>query len=214
MGEEFIKDVNQRIFLDRSALARMSADEMTAAVSMFYGVEYPPVVVDNLRTFFSLGNLEKELIEPGKWVPYLLAARGIEISAEEIETLMKATAIRNRLLETARASGPDYPFAAVPEGWTVEGKLNIGKTTISRRGTERSYSIGHKALKKVWDTVSPVWAGHKNRVDGYVSIRTGGWNREVELSREGNVVLGCQTIQRYELEQVALHMGWDMPKES
>lgn len=218
--ETFIKTVTSprvQVFLDHSVLKRMGADEMTAAMLQFYHAEYPPVVVDNLRTFFSLSNLEKELIEPGTWVPFLLAERGIQVTPEEIETLMRATAIRKRLLEAAReAGGVDYPFARVPDGWVFDDVIEVKTNTVRRKTGDTGYSIGHKSLLKVWKAVSPVWAGFRKRdeVDlGYVDA-SGYRGRSVSFDRDGNVKIGCQTIQRFELEQVAVHMGWDMPKES
>lgn len=210
---KFVRWHRMQVFIDQGALSRMNPTEMTDALATVYGVEYPPVAVANLRQFFSLANLEKELIEPGEHVPYLLADRGVEVTADDLAILRQATEVRKRLLAEASAKKTEYPFAQTPEGWSLERDITIKQTVV----TKGNYSIGKKTLKKIWDAVAPIWAGIRDEglARGTLMYVDASGYRGREVVVKGDVIrIGCQEIQRYELEQVAQALEWDFPKEA
>lgn len=101
---------------------------------------------------------------------------------------------------------PKYTFADIPPSFKLTN-YSFTKTKVSRAG----YYIGTKSLEKIWLAASKVWAGRANKlliseVQAYSSYRY------VEFTNEKNTIrIGCQNIQRHELEQVALHLGWEFP---
>lgn len=203
-----VKVVGGFAFVDRVQFVQMDSAKMTESL-MNMGV-LMPVVVDSLTQFFSRKNLERALAEPNEYLEAMLLARGVKLTDEDLTFLKAAAACRKRIMEqVVAAQVQEYPFAEVPDGWVLADEIRISKTVAARGG----YQIGLKTLKRIWDAVSPVWAGYREKPRGSVmNITTGGYNRNVEFERDDVLVIGCQTIARYELEQVALNQGWPLPQ--
>jgi hypothetical protein len=186
----------------------MNSKEMTEALAQ---LNDDAVVVDNLTQFFGRQNLERAMVEVSEFLPELLLDRGVTVTAEEIDLLKQANDLRTRLFGAMVTPVSAYPFADVPEGWVFDDQILI-KTQMIKRNQDGGYSVGHKALRRIWDAVSPVWAGLKNIKGTLLTVRIGSYTREVDLLSNGEIKIGCQNIKRFELEQVALRMGWPMPQ--
>ena len=212
--DKYVKVVNSTAFVDHAQLKRMGADEVTAVLGHANAEASRVVVVDSLRGFFSLKNLEETMLEAGTHLRDLLANRGVELAEDDLLVLQRAFALRERLMGAAEAnSGIDYKFQAVPEGWVLEDSIAIGKTSMYRKA-DSDYSIGVKTLNRIWDRVAPIWAesdGESYPRGNLISVTASGYNRAARLNRNGDVEIGCQTIKRFELEQIAAHLGWEFP---
>jgi hypothetical protein len=168
--------------------------------------------VDSFRTFFSSKSLINAL-ETGNDQWSLIAEKlGITLTADDLDIVNRANAIRKSIIKKAGSVIPDYPFVAVPAGWSVETHLDIGKQRLGRLKNSPHGDLTHHHMTltqahRLWRVASKYWTGKRDStyVSDVASARGG------RLSKD-SVEIGCQTIRRYELEQLALHQGWDFPE--
>ena len=211
----FAIELASGIVIDRAKMNAQPSDKMAPLLAAIYMKENARVViVDNTRKFFGLESLLGALDNDDVNLDLILEQNKIELTADELATVKSATSIKSRIktaVEAALAALiPPYPFQAVPEGWSVENNL-----TITPRGVERQngsgYRIGMRILQQVWNRISPAWCGNTRirDVDRMYLQNGGGHYTNWEMDR---IAIGCQSIQRYELEQLALHQGWEFPK--
>jgi hypothetical protein len=101
-----------------------------------------------------------------------------------------------------------YEFAAVPDDWVIDERLAITTSRVYRtRNT--SYTIGIKTLNRIWKSASVYWAGISTDSE-IINIKSSGYSRDGTI-RENGIKIGCQDIQRYELEQLAVKLNWEFP---
>lgn len=208
-----VVELSKNFVVQRSVLASGKALVITDLVNNIATSGKKMLVVENLDEFFGVSNLINAVNKGDTEMLTIVAEKqGIEISAYDLDLINAFGALKKKFLDLANEKLPPYAFAAIPEGWTVTENLNIDKRSVSRRKGETGYSIGVKTLERVWKVASLVWNGDTDpglrRVN---SISAGGYNRDA-LIKPATVEIGCQTIMRFELEQVALHMGWTFPE--
>lgn len=213
---ELITEVGDASVVNRQMLNRLPTEELAATLSSLYSKQdHTVLIVDDPRTFFSTKNLMRELDTNGPGLHTILKHRGVTLTDAQIETIelfahVKA-AIEDQLMAMAPPA-PPYPFADLPDGWTIDEHIKITTNTIRRiKGRGTDYSIGIKTCKALWEWIAPYWAGNVanlGRREHYV--RAAGYSNYAEPYKN-HVEIGCQTVNRYELEQVAVKMGWDFP---
>lgn len=212
---KFVTDLESGIVVDRYGLNDLKTDEMATALSDIYGRGKEVLVVDNVKQFFGDVNLFRSLEGNAPGLTLILEKRGIELDDEQKATLSAFIDLKAYITAQIVATTPPpppYPFTEVPEGWTIETNINIGKTVVRRRKGDTGYSIGRKTLETIWDAASKKWArGLTGRYERAGSVRADGCTRNLEVYSD-RVDVGCQTINRYELEQVAVHMDWAIPE--
>lgn len=204
--------------VDRAKLNKLKADEMNTVLAAAYTGGATVHIIDNVKTFFDDTALFQALETNSDLLPLILEQRGVTVSEEDMFIVGKYVALVNRLgadLLALIPPPPPYTFADVPEGWTVEANLNLGKVSLRRKksnsqGDGTGYTVGYKGLQTIWNHASKYWAGQ-------ITNRTTPAIRASDYSRTGyvydnKVEIGCQTVRRYELEQIALHLGWDFPE--
>lgn len=199
--------------IDRNKLNKLKADEMNTVLAAAYTGGATVHIIDNVNTFFDDTALFQALETNSPLLSLILEKRGVQVSEEDMFIVGKYVALVNRLgadLLALIPPPPPYTFADVPEGWTVATQIVFGKTMIKRKTGNRDYGIGFKALEAIWNRASKRWAG-QIELSRYVSVRAGGYSKEANIN-DDNIRVGCQTIQRYEIEQVALHLGWAFPE--
>ena len=144
----------------------------------------------------------RERLLEGKDVSVELEFNDINISEEDRELVRRIQPI----LAEIQNITPDYP-------WLPEKKfpnINVSKTMVTRG----HHKLSTARLKKYWTALSLYWYnGSKGPTPllGTVRIKDG-WHtitRNVEVNQAGNIVIGCQTISRAELEYVAREKGWE-----
>lgn len=197
--------------IQRSDMVKMAANELTDLMNKLTAVGKQVVIVESITEFFSARNL-LSCINSADLVSVRMIAenRGIVITKEEEEQVINFNAFKVQLQERIDASKPVYAFARVPENWSVATHLKINTKAVYRV-KDSSYQIGLKTVEGVWNKASKYWSDPTSNVNYIDSIQASGYNRSGTINKE-NVTIGCQTIQRYELEQLALHQGWTFPK--
>ena len=213
---KLITEVGAASVVNRQLLNKLPTEELAATLAALYGKEdHTVLIVDHPDQFFSTKNLMRELDTNGPGLHIILEQRGVVLTDEQRETIelfahVKAS-IEDQLIALTPPP-PPYPFADLPDGWNVDEYIKITTNTIRRlKGRGTDYSIGMKACKNLWDWVAPYWAGNVaslGRREHYV--RASGYSNYAEAYKN-HIEIGCQTINRYELEQVALKQGWDFP---
>ena len=198
--------------VDREAFNALTNDRLAETTAELYGNKDapPPQFMSNLNTFFSRQNLSKELLSQGPHLPILLEKWEIDVSDEEVKLIQDFNKLRNELSARIDAKKPDYPFATCPDVYDLLSTISIKPTCVRRLGRhDTGYSIGTKTLKRIFDHAAKAWAEGRTP-DRIGSINASGYTRSVTFSKT-TVEIGCQTIQRYEIEQIALHQGWEFP---
>lgn len=83
------------------------------------------------------------------------------------------------------------------------GRISFTDTSVARGG----YQISKKQLKRVWDIANPYWQGLEPSVRGDMTVRAHSSTYYVRV-RNKEVDIGCQTIDRFELEWIADQLDW------
>lgn len=208
---ENVIELSQNFVVQRSVLATAKPNFLTELMNGIATSGKKMLVVENLNEFFGVPNLIAAVNKGDTDTLVVVAEKqGIDISGGDLNLIYAFNQLKVRLVEKATAKLPKYSFAVVPEDWSVESHLHINKTAVGRKGSN-SYSIGILTLKKVWTNAAKVWAGVEGAKNTMSSISASGYNREVTF-KTNRVDIGCQIIERFELEQLALHMGWAFPE--
>ena len=163
------------------------------------------LVVDSYTRFFSVKNLFASM-DSGDFesLGIIVEKNDIDMSSHDWSLIRAYNDLRDKL---NLALKPKYEFKEVPSNWSIETSFKINKTTMTRAG----HTIGIKTAKKVWDQVSKHWFDNKEKTQIVIrDLSIANYYRDVTAT-PSEVKIGCQTIDRYEIEQLAIHMNWDFP---
>jgi hypothetical protein len=209
---KFVTDLNSALVVERAGLSQLDSTNMTSTLDHIYGQGKPVIIVDSAAKFFSNANLLATMNDPELHDHFslILEKRGIDLEEEDLDTLSSFSALKQRIIDALMDSPVPYTFAAVPANWKLLDEIVFNSKSI-RRSANSSYTIGYRTLQMLWEKASPVWAGLEDRVES-VYVRASGYERYANI-KENQIEIGCQNIQRFELEQIALHLDWDFPQE-
>lgn len=109
-------------------------------------------------------------------------------------------------LATLEASG--YTRGSVPESFNVLDEFVITNRKIRRKSTSESSDLFVCAsdFKALFNLAYAYWKDGQNIPSGRFILRTGG-RHSLECNSTA-FKIGCQTIQRYEMEAVAIELGF------
>lgn len=212
---DYITELNAGIVVDRAGLNKLKTEDMAVELAEIYSKSKTVVIIDNVRGFFSNANLFRALEGNTDGLDLILEHRGIELTQDQKDLVINFNNLKayiNDQIAAMTPPPPPYPFADLPDGWELEEHIKFTSNTIRRiQGGDLAYSIGMKTCRELWEWIAPYWAGNVaslGRRSHYV--RAAGYSNYAEAYKT-RVEIGCQTINRYELEQVALKQGWDFP---
>ena len=206
-------ELSKNFVIQRSVLATAKQVELTELMNNVAGSGKHMIVVDNLTEFFNINNLLNAVNKGDTNTLIVVAEKNeIDIESADLDLIYAFNRFKTKLIEKANEKLPAYTFAEVPEGWSVANKLKINAQSVARKN-DTNYSIGLKTLEKIWLAASKVWNGEIDVPQRVNSVNASGYNRDVTI-KPNTVDIGCQSIHRHELEQVALHMGWAFPEKA
>lgn len=171
--------------------AKMSPSEQTALLAT-----EPNKPVMFVPTFAVLAD-KKVLIQKllaGADVSLELEYNKIVLSEEEV----RAFAAVRPILERINALGSQYPW--LPHAVDTEYTIVYNKASVRRNG----YSIGHHHIRDIWAKASAYWGGHTTNCPEPYNIEGGaGYHSAVVTITSNQVRIGCQTIRRVDVEEIA-----------
>lgn len=196
--------------IDRNKLNRLKADEMNTVLAGAYANGATVHIIDNVSAFFSDQALFTALRQNDASLPLILEQRGLTVSEEDSFIVEKFVALEARLRTDLLAlipPAPPYPFATVPDDFDIETDIIISDRRI-RRKANGGHSITPKMLQEMWAAAVAYWTGNSRETTHYSRADYG----TTCYINEDSIRVGCQTIQRYEIEQVALKLAWTFPE--
>ena len=210
----FITKLNAGTVVDRAGLNKLKTDEMATTLAELYSTPNANVIiVDDVRQFFSLRNLIAAMNDNLPILPLLLEQQGLTLTVDDLDIVQQFMEIKQVVLDEISANVPPlppYPLAEVPAGWTVDDNIIFLAKHIRRKGGDHDHKATPLALQRVWKRAAAYWAGGAMPSTIYATFNGYSDCRVVVLA--DRVEIGCQTIKRFELEQLALHLGWDFPE--
>ena len=196
--------------MQKSDLVSMDPEKMTAFMAEVANSGMPVKFVDSIPHFFSTKNIIDCVDAVDVENLKLIAEhRNMMITDDEYDLMNRMKELKTSLIARIESTKPGYSFAKVPTGWTVENDLIINKNSV-RRSRDSKYSIGIKTLQKLWEHASKTWFSGDS-ISSPISVNAGGYTRSAGVGKNA-IQIGCQTIERFELEQLAVHFYWDFPK--
>lgn len=200
--------LNAGIVVDKTKLAALSAADVALELAQVYNQGKIVVITENAHVFFGSKNLLDDLETGGGNWPLIIEQQGIEVCQSEVEVLQRATAIRRRILDAMK---PAYNFQEVPLGWSLD-RLQITTQLVRRldhQGNRVGYSLGLKTAENVWNAAVAHWTDN-TKPNTMPGVKADGYNRTA-VFHGTYIQIGCQRVERYEFEQLALHKGWAFP---
>ncbi len=188
------------VVIDDSAFGDLSLKDKTELLTAVTAIEDTTL---SFRTSFAgLTDYHTILtkLKQGEDVRFELTYLEIEMTPEQEAAIKGYHAAVKPVVAAIMALIPPYPFA------TVEGKVPVRKGSRYSRG---DYYASAADLQRLWNKASKLWSGIRESIGGeYMSI--GNHNKTVYYYTD-RIEIGCQTIRRWELEQVAVAEGWVFP---
>lgn len=201
--------------LDRALFIGLGADEMSNVIGTIRSSPGKMLkVVPNADEFFTARTMISLIKAADKSYALIAENAQIVLSPANVAAIQMA---EDTIAAIQKSMVPKYEFANVPAGWTIATDLSLGKTTIKRKRTNSNgdgmnYSLSPLQTEKLWGICSKKWAKLAGApVSGTVNVNGGYGTRSISVSAE-QVTVGCQTIRRYELEQLAKYRGWAFPQ--
>lgn len=191
--------LNDTLIIDESAFNKLEPATRGAILTTNKASSYD--FQPNFNRFKDLNGLKAKL-RLGEDVSMELAYHGITPCPELQSAYQAYLDLLNPLLDQIEALRPPYPFAANPQG---KPKLEFTNTHV-KNGS--GYKLTLRQAKLIWDQAAPFWASGKRpeRLD----VQADGYSRGVSFY-DNHIEIGCQNVSRWQVEQLALQMGWDFP---
>jgi len=208
---KYITTLKSAIVVDNSRVKGLGAEPMAYVMREAYGnPNFKVIFVENAGLFFQPKNLINMLKDGNPLWPLVAEKLGVTVSDDAIKAISTGQYVLNQIIERAKGIKSTYEFVEPPLGWRVEFNLVINKTHIRRHGPNDHHTIGIKAAQNIWNHARKLWSGEVDSVPTIYVNASGYRDRQVNVG-DKVVQVGCQNIHRYELEQLALHLGWEFP---
>jgi hypothetical protein len=185
------------LLINSSEFATQTPTAQTATLTKAEGL--PILFVPNFVALSDKRAIREKLLS-GQDVTTELEFNGINLTDDDRVALKAVLPV----LEKIGAIGPSYPWA--PEAAeALVSNLKLESNKVRRAG----HVLGKMSCNFIWKKASHYWSGgpkpgvHGTRTDGY------SYNNRDVTYRPDEVVIGCQTISRAEVEYIARHFGWE-----
>lgn len=199
------------IVVQRSTISHMVGTDMTETINRLIASGKTVRVVESTSEFFNDANFFAA-VDAGDVASLQLIAeqRKIFLTDDDLDNIRQFVAFKSVLKQMLDAARPPYEFAELPADWKFDQNIRITAKGVYRAGNS-DYKISLATLERIWKQASRVWAKLDNNKN-VGEIRAAGYNR-TGMVRDNRIEIGCQTIYRYELEQLAVQQGWPLPEK-
>ena len=192
------------ILVDANKFRKLPTDELQKFTQQLNEFKKPIEFVESLEEKVTQNKLIKSLFG-GKDISYLLGDRNkTPISQEDKNTLELFKQLREKALDIVKIEDFSYPFEETKE--SIEN-YHFTTKTVSRDIND--YRISLSAAEKLWNQVKSYWADLEDSPKN-ISINVNGSSYNT-VFYENRIVIGYQTIKRWELEQLAVKYNWEFP---
>ena len=192
------------ILVDANKFRKLPTDELQKFTQQLNEFKKPIEFVESLEEKVTQNKLIKSLFG-GKDISYLLEYRNkTPISQEDKNTLELFKQLREKALDIVKIEDFSYPFEETKE--SIEN-YHFTTKTVSRDFND--YRISLSAAEKLWNQVKSYWADLEDSPKN-ISINVNGSSYNT-VFYENRIVIGYQTIKRWELEQLAVKYNWEFP---
>lgn len=196
-----IIELSNGIVIERAKLAKLTVDDLAKTMNEIAQKGKEIIPVESFSEFFSKNSLVKAFDNiDTKNIALITEYLGIIITSEELAQAEKFRDLRKSIIE--RIPTGTYTFAEVPGDWDFYKTFTINETYIRRS----SYRMTIKTAKNLWGTAFLVWNG-TNQPPEKLRLSADGYKPTVKINMD-SIEIGCQKIPRYQVEQLALKMGW------
>ena len=204
--------LSNAIIVDFRAYRLFGVGELVAAQVLFKEKNLPIKFIEDMAPYRNHDVLKMKLAN-GTALPehleYFLERPLIDKEIELIDATNKCIACLHELIKPEIAA---YVLAPVPnDSERVMALISFRPDRIVRNG----HTAGHKAMTAIWLKAFGFWNGlqHGNTADRdfLEGINIGGErNKRVQINAD-YVTIGCQSIPRWEVEQIAIRLGLFTP---
>ena len=192
------------ILVDANKFRKLPTDELQKFTQQLNEFKKPIEFVESLEEKVTQNKLIKSLFG-GKDISYLLEYRNkTPISQEDKNTLELFKQLREKALDIVKIEDFSYPFEETKE--SIEN-YHFTTKTVSRYFN--GYRISLSTAEKLWNQVKSYWADLEDSPKN-ISINVNGSSYNT-VFYENRIVIGYQTIKRWELEQLAVKYNWEFP---
>lgn len=201
MANPVFKELNISVVVNAVALRTLKDAELATTMAAIYQSGKPVVLTSDIADFSNATRIKKHIdagtIKPEQLEYYMARALTAEDQAV-ITNYFNARKDLNALLNLVEVV---YPFAEIPRGRDIEHIV-----VTANKLTRENNAISIDDFKKIWVRAYKFWSG-----DSTVRPRTfnvqqiGGYGREVNIKKT-ELSIGCTTIPRWEVEQLAVRL--------
>ena len=205
-------DLPSGIVVQRSTISYMVGTDMTETINGLIASGKTVRVVESTSEFFNDANF-LAAVDAGDIAALQLISeqRGIQLSDAELANIGAFVAFKAVLKERLDAMRPPYQFADLPTDWKFDQNIRITAKGVYRAGNS-DYKISLATLERIWKKASRFWASLDNNKN-VGEIHAAGYSRTGTI-HNNRIEIGCQSIHRYELEQLAVQQGWPLPEKA
>lgn len=200
------------LVLDRSVFVGQTVAEMQSTLVAIRSAPKKSItVIENGATFFTAANM-LDLIKADDDHYKLIAEKAkVTLRDEDVTAIKTAEAAKKAIEASMIPPIPPYPFRPVPEGFVASQKFELTNNNRSLRrvgAVAYEYRVSLAGAQKLWASLSKYWVKGQTVPSFYTNVGT-----ERRIVQEGDTVrIGCQNVQRFEIEQIALWQGWAFPE--
>ncbi|WP_288980258.1 hypothetical protein [uncultured Flavobacterium sp.] len=205
--KELIKELQNVVIVDALQFKALPSDklvEVSMQIANFKNAGKEVKILSDLSNYTSLKIIKHNAATGLCLKEHLEYFTSKEVTDEQFQIITNYANAQKALddfFETKINPNIDYPFAEIPEDYETGLEDIEFKLKLIKRG---SYSIGYKAFEEIWEKCIDIWLYKRPSNDFY--IRASGSNNRVSIYRD-KVSIGCQSIPRFQVEQVALKLN-------
>ena len=204
--------LSNAIIVDFRAYRLFGVGELVAAQVLFKEKNLPIKFVEDMAPYRNHDVLKLNIAKGEATAEHLEYYLQRVLATEEVVLLDAAKNCITALHEIIKPATAAYVLAPVPnDSERVMALIAFRSDRIVRNG----YTAGHKAMTAIWLKAFGFWNGlqHGNTTDRdfLEGVNIGG-ERNKRVQVDANYVsIGCQSIPRWEVEQIAIRLGLFTP---